>query len=432
MATEEQNNNDLRATLAISREEAHAGTTRTLTLPGGRQVTVIVPPGVQSGETLRIQVQGLTAIEGKPAGDLLLSIVVASREDAAYSTTGEDANSSEETILTAPPPPDSILPSYGGSSPTRPAYSGPSGYSSYTPTQSTTPAYPNAQYSSPYAPPTPYMPGAQQQQRRSTGWTILLIVLALLVIGGGVLIYYSTVYLPRRASVAATATANTQAMGTAQTNATGTAQVVATTQSQANATATVISKFQASYDQSTKGTPALNDPLTDANSQYWLRAAGCTIKGDGYHIIETQKGYFTSCDAQSANYKNFAYQVQMKIVKGDSGGLIFRSDADVTKFYIFLVGQDGTYSFYYYPDTSGKTAKTLAQGTSDLVQTGVNKTNSITVIVQGSQFDLYINGKYLDSANDNGPGGGGVIGMVSNCLTNPTEVVYSQAKVWTL
>ena len=430
----EQDGENLRATLAISQEEGRAGATRTLTLLGGHQVAVVIPPGIQSGQILRIQGQGLAATEGKPAGDLLLTIVFASKEDTGYSTPVDDANSSEETIMTAPPPPNSAQNSYPGIIPTRPAGPKSPTYPPYTSPQSATPVYPiNGQYSSQYVPPQyAQAQPSQAPQRRPIGWTILLVVLALLVIGGGMLIYYTTVYVPHRASVAATATAVAQVTGTAQVNATGTARVVATTQAQTNATAIVVGKFQSSYDQITSGAPALNDALTNTNTHGWTIANECALTGDGYHVTEAQKGFFTPCDTQNGNYTNFAFQVQMRILKGDSGGLIFRSNADVTKFYIFLVGQDGTYSFYYYPDTSGKNVKTLAQGTSNLVQAGINKTNSLTVIVQGSQFALYINGKYLDSANDNGPAGGGVIGVVSSSLTNQTEVVFSQAKVWTL
>ena len=49
---------DIRAVLAISIAEAQAGTTRTLKLPGGRQVTVSVPAGVHDGQVLQLDSQG--------------------------------------------------------------------------------------------------------------------------------------------------------------------------------------------------------------------------------------------------------------------------------------------------------------------------------------------------------------------------------------
>jgi len=71
-----QSDGELRATLAISQVEAEGGTTRTLTLPGGRQVSVTVPAGVGDGTTLRLQGQGMPYYEGGPAGPLVLTIFI--------------------------------------------------------------------------------------------------------------------------------------------------------------------------------------------------------------------------------------------------------------------------------------------------------------------------------------------------------------------
>src|SRR2546429_94039 len=69
-----QSDGELHATLAISRAEAESGTTRTLTLPEGRQVSVTVPAGVGDGTTLRLEGQGMPYYEGGPAGPLVLTI----------------------------------------------------------------------------------------------------------------------------------------------------------------------------------------------------------------------------------------------------------------------------------------------------------------------------------------------------------------------
>jgi serine/threonine protein kinase/streptogramin lyase len=67
---------DLHATLAISPAEAESGTTRTLTLPGGRQVSVTVPAGVGDGAILRLEGQGLPYYAGGPAGPLVLTLAI--------------------------------------------------------------------------------------------------------------------------------------------------------------------------------------------------------------------------------------------------------------------------------------------------------------------------------------------------------------------
>lgn len=73
---------ELHATLAISRAEAQTGTTRRLTLPGGRQVSVSVPAGVGDGTTLRLEGQGTPYYAGGPAGPLVLTITILAAEHA--------------------------------------------------------------------------------------------------------------------------------------------------------------------------------------------------------------------------------------------------------------------------------------------------------------------------------------------------------------
>jgi serine/threonine protein kinase len=73
---------DLHATLAISKQEALSGTRRTLTLPGGRRVTIWVPAGAQEGQVLRLEGQGELSDSGV-AGALILTLIIAAAEASA-------------------------------------------------------------------------------------------------------------------------------------------------------------------------------------------------------------------------------------------------------------------------------------------------------------------------------------------------------------
>ncbi|MEO9029284.1 MAG: protein kinase, partial [Ktedonobacteraceae bacterium] len=66
---------DIRATLVISVEEAQRGTMRSLTLPGGRKVTVQIPPGAQADQVFALIGQGETLGPGQ-AGTLYLTLSV--------------------------------------------------------------------------------------------------------------------------------------------------------------------------------------------------------------------------------------------------------------------------------------------------------------------------------------------------------------------
>ena len=67
---------DIRATLAISAEEARNGTVRTLTLANGRTVSVQIPPGSQPDQVLILIGQGEVLGPGGTAGNLYLTLSV--------------------------------------------------------------------------------------------------------------------------------------------------------------------------------------------------------------------------------------------------------------------------------------------------------------------------------------------------------------------
>jgi serine/threonine protein kinase len=93
---------DIRAVLAISTAEAQLGTTRTLTLPGGRKVTVSVPAGARDGQIVRLDGQGETSPAGGPAGALILTLLVKTAEEPSPFTS-PSAGQAEEAVLTAHP-----------------------------------------------------------------------------------------------------------------------------------------------------------------------------------------------------------------------------------------------------------------------------------------------------------------------------------------
>ncbi len=114
-----------------------------------------------------------------------------------------------------------------------------------------------------------------------------------------------------------------------------------------------------------------------------------------------------------------------------SGALLFRVDSANTSFYYFRVCQDGTYALYVYTNNSGSTL--IDSQSSSVINAGLNQSNLLAVVAQGSTLYLYVNQQKIDSISDSSYTHG-KIGVVADGYPHnrPTEVGYSNARVWKL
>jgi hypothetical protein len=308
--------------------------------------------------------------------------------------------------------------------------------------------------SSPYStpPPTPYdtppapyvlnsgtqlAPPPLPSQRRGnrTGLIIGVVVLLLVIIVGGVL-SVSRLGSQVSSSTATPTVVPAQATAAAQAHATATAStaLTATAHAQATATASVIAANPDPYT-SGSGKLALIDPLSDNSKGYsWdvgsYTDGTCAFSGGAYHASTPKINFFYICTAQATDFSNFALEVQMKILQGDCGGMVFRSESKSGKLYFFEVCQDGTYQFYRYLDYTGNNVKNFAGGSSAAITTGLNQSNVIAVVAQGSTLSIYVNKQKIASASDS-TFSHGQIGLVADSYSHPTEVAFNDVKVWT-
>src|SRR5260370_15960174 len=109
-----------RATIALSQDEAQAGSSRTVTLPGGRRLTVPVRAGIRDGEEIRLKGQGEPTWVGGPVGDLVLTVSIAAPSGQYYSEPGfVDEPASPTDYMQAPSSlPTPPTPSYPMPNPT--------------------------------------------------------------------------------------------------------------------------------------------------------------------------------------------------------------------------------------------------------------------------------------------------------------------------
>jgi len=315
--------------------------------------------------------------------------------------TNTSASSHEPTASAAPfqPSPQTSATDYG---------SNPYGAPLQNPYEPTNP------YEAPLTapPPPPPSPSPPPARRPNFGLLIGIVALVLIIVG-----------------VSVGALLSQQAKNTS----TGNTSLSTTTPAQ-----TSIANAEKNPYSPNTGTMVLNDPLTDNSKGYgWDEATAsdgsyCKFIGGAYHANQADPRYIHPCFALNTNYSNFTYELQMTILKGGCGGLIFMADGANSKYFVFDVCQNGTFSLFYFSGFGQSGTWVLTPQSTSIINTGLNQSNLIAVVANNNNFDLYVNSQKIDSVVDDAYNHG-EIGVIADPLSNsPTEVVYSNAKVWTL
>ena len=260
--------------------------------------------------------------------------------------------------------------------------------------------------------PTPTQPVPPPRRGLSASVTSLFIILTLLIIGGGGgLAYYATIFHPAELHAQATVVAQ---------------NVVA----EATARSASINPQQL-YTQITSSTPSITDPLNNVNSSIWEATTSCNLTNGAYHASIAIKSEIVFCRALSTDFHNVAFQVQMTILKGDLGGLMFRGSLDASnqvQSYFFALDPAGGYHLF---TLLGGGLNPLRENTSQAITSGLNKPNLITVIARDNRFYLYVNKQFVAVVRDN-LYSSGLVGLFALDLKLPTDVVFSNAQMWAL
>jgi serine/threonine protein kinase len=224
----------------------------------------------------------------------------------------------------------------------------------------------------------------------------------------------------QQAILATQTTAAQQAILATQTTA---AEEIAATQTvlaQMTATAQA-STPQGLYRTVTSQPPSFSDSLAAQSPRSWNSTSTCAFS-DGKYVISTPAGHFQPCYAVGTNLCNLGYQVQMTTLSGDGGGLIFRNTNN--NGYRLRVGPDGTYDLV-------NASYTVTSGSSKAIHQGINATNRLTIIAQGSKIYLYINSQYVTSTIDTAASCG-AIGLMAVGFGSAGKAAFSNAEVWLL
>lgn len=159
--------NDFHVTLAISKADAQTGTNRILTLPGGRQISVLVPAGAFNGQVLRLPEMVESFYAAGQRSSLILTLSVQETDEIAplaqnsnsdLTVPASNPNTSDKTVLSS--------------------------------NRSTVPSVPHPSSFAPNVAEAHHPPLVIRHQGISTGTAILLVGLAFLIIVGGLVFFY--------------------------------------------------------------------------------------------------------------------------------------------------------------------------------------------------------------------------------------------------
>lgn len=446
----------LRATLALNPQEAGNGTERTVTLPGGRPLSIHIAPGAYKGQEIRLTGQGDRLPDGT-MGDLIITLdIVHARQNSLSGIIEEQDAATVISNLPAIPvkPPETVYQSqdqpvpYQMPSPSNPSYpvhniTAETPYR--TPQPIISPYVPLSSHSNVPAPPTHYQPPpipiVQQPPQpvikaKSARTWIIMVVLLVVVLGSGGVIAFTTIYLPnkQKADSTATATNNTQV---AQQQATSTItqqqnNQTATSVAINDATATAQFSIMGDYITATTGTPALDDKLTTAQGSGFSTGRNCQFKDQAYHIVSKEENIFTICTNEDESFNDFALKLQMTIVKGDAGGLIFHVDQEQKKYYFLRIDNTGNFLLYYYDDdNAGQRSTLISRSQTSHFYQEYGTANELGLLVKGHTYKFYFNNEYVTSFSDTeGRISSGHIGLLALNVGKETEVTYTNLQVW--
>ncbi|MBO0780807.1 MAG: hypothetical protein J2P37_18445 [Ktedonobacteraceae bacterium] len=233
----------------------------------------------------------------------------------------------------------------------------------------------------------------------------------------------------------ATAIASTSATATATAGATRVPTKVAPTATPGTTPikpTPTIDPNQSLYTQITRTTPFYASSLAAQDSGKWFlytysQGSKCAFEQGGYGVYVPNDASSLICRADGVPmYSSFAMQVDMVITSGtgtDGGGPSF-FDQTVSDNARIQVRVNGSYVLY-----DGSTA--IMSGTSSALRVGLNRTNTVTLIIRGGYTYLYFNGQFVKKVAHaySGAGKGGYA-VYARHNESSTNVVFKNVKLW--
>lgn len=188
----------------------------------------------------------------------------------------------------------------------------------------------------------------------------------------------------------------------------------------------------------------LTSELDRQDSLQWNESEQCRFQQGAYHVLLPATAYVAECFAHTGPFgPNFALQVDITILKGYSGGLVFRAEGPSSNWDVITsripIDIWGQYNF----DLAGTNvpchlskdpiAPTYCYSPHGTIAYGTGVTNTMTVIALGPQVYVYANGFFTDQAQ--APASSpltGFIGVFANGSKTTADVAFRHLQIWSL
>lgn len=189
----------------------------------------------------------------------------------------------------------------------------------------------------------------------------------------------------------------------------------------------------------TSSMPTLSfaDPLSQPNM--WqslpydqLTDGFCLFQQAAYHASANKIHVYTLCPAasQQPSAGDMTFEVQMQILHGDCGGVLFRGDYQQGDFYYFAVCFDGHHYLATYKHFALLQAIQLQPSILPALQADSHATVTVGIVAQGNTLTFYLNGQQVDQVTDSTYTSGRTA-LFCFAINNPTEIIFSHARLWT-
>lgn len=189
----------------------------------------------------------------------------------------------------------------------------------------------------------------------------------------------------------------------------------------------------------------LSSKLDRQDGLRWDENEQCRFQQGAYHVLLPATEYVAECFAHTTTPfgPNFALQADITVLKGYSGGLVFRAEGPSSNWDVIIsrvpIDIWGQYNFDLASTnipchlSKDPIAPNYCYSPHGTITYGVGATNTMTLIALGPLVYLYVNGFFIDKAQ--APASSrltGFLGVFANGSQTKADVAFRHLQIWNL